>query len=502
MQSMLSSSLLNTAAGILSLLAGLGSSIVVARLLGVEGTGLVAYALWLMTIGAQLSGLGLAQTLLRFIGRGEGNGGGAGLVNALSYPFAVSTGLFAVAALVYAGVLWWLDRGGESLFWAANAALFLTYAYSTMALAAAEGLGRFRESTAYAAIGCLLQPFAVFFGGLLLGPAGAIFGNAVRHLPQALATRRYRAPEGTAPVTITPDMKAYARNSWLSAWVQALLTSRVELLVIGLFLTLADVGFYSVGITMSGMVIQLSLSLVATLVPYLGYHYDRGDTLALERVFNRSLLGLTVLLAPVAFGGAAIAPVLIPTMFGADFTPAITVTVILLAFAITYPVQLVPARLMLAAERSGQALWVMIVSGLGTVALLFAVVPFYGAQGAAWAKGASEVLLSLYYLYYCRYRLKVAIDLASFVKVMVAGGLCAIAAYLVVMAKPDLVGMIAAVMVGGIVYPVALIALGALPRDLRDYLHHWVGGALPGRVAGPLRWALAFGAGPQTGGDR
>ena len=56
---MLGSSLVNTVAGLLSLLAGLASSIVVARLLGVEGAGAVAYALWIMTAATLASDLGM-----------------------------------------------------------------------------------------------------------------------------------------------------------------------------------------------------------------------------------------------------------------------------------------------------------------------------------------------------------------------------------------------------------------------------------------------------------
>jgi O-antigen/teichoic acid export membrane protein len=71
MQSMLGSSLLNAAAGLLSLVAGFGSSVIVARLLGVEGAGIVAYALWIMTVATLLSDFGMPQAVLRFIGKDD-----------------------------------------------------------------------------------------------------------------------------------------------------------------------------------------------------------------------------------------------------------------------------------------------------------------------------------------------------------------------------------------------------------------------------------------------
>ncbi|MBP1848648.1 lipopolysaccharide biosynthesis protein [Rhizobium halophytocola] len=495
MQSMLSSSLLNTAAGLLSLFAGLASSIVVARLLGVEGSGIVAYALWLMTIGVQVSGLGLTQALLRFIGRGDDEGGGAALVNAVSRPFALSTGLLSLIGLAYAVLLWQRGRIDDSVIWIGNIVLFAAYGFSTMSLAAAEGLGRFRESTAFAAVGCLIQPFAVLAGGLILGPAGAIFGHVARHLPQALALYRYRAPRSVPSAPITPEMRVYARDNWVSSALSAILTSRVELAIIGFYLTLLDVGYYAVGATMSGMVLQVGLYLAATLVPYLGYHHDRGDHVTLVRVFNRSLLGLTVLIAPIAFGGAAIAPVLIPTLFGASFTPAVHVAVVLLIASLPLAINIAPARLLLATRRSGVTLRVTIVSGLFTVAAIFSIVPVFGGEGAAWIKGGMSFVTLIFYLWYCRRRLDIAVDVASLLKVCVAAGLCAAAAFGTMRLVDGLPGMILGILIGGVIYPMALIALGALPRDLRDSLGQWAGGRLPPGIAGALRWVLLVGPG-------
>ncbi|MEP5624743.1 MAG: oligosaccharide flippase family protein, partial [Hyphomicrobiales bacterium] len=69
MASMLRMSVVNTSAGMLSMLAGFICSIIVARVLGVEGTGLVAYALWFMTVATIVSDNGMPQAALRFIKR-------------------------------------------------------------------------------------------------------------------------------------------------------------------------------------------------------------------------------------------------------------------------------------------------------------------------------------------------------------------------------------------------------------------------------------------------
>lgn len=95
---MLGSSLVNTVAGLLSLLAGLASSIVVARLLGVEGAGAVAYALWIMTAATLASDLGIPQALLRFAAQEEGER--AGVARALRGSVGISAILPAKRFLV------------------------------------------------------------------------------------------------------------------------------------------------------------------------------------------------------------------------------------------------------------------------------------------------------------------------------------------------------------------------------------------------------------------
>lgn len=498
MQSMLSSSLLNTAAGLLSLAAGLGSSVIVARLLGVEGAGIVAYALWIMSVATLVSGLGIPQTLLRFIARTDGTADKpAGLANVLTKAFTLSTLSLAAAMLAYAGWLWLDGDVAHALIWSASTLLFVAYAYSTMSLAAAEGLGRFRESTFYASLGCVIQPLAILAGSLLLGPAGAILGHVLRHVPQALSLRRYMVPprpatEVCAPV-VTPVMKSYARDNWLSGGLSAVLSSRIELAIIGFYFALADVGYYAIGITMTGMVIQVALFLIATLVPYLGHHFDRGDVPALSRVYNRSLLGLVLVLAPIGFGGAAIAPQLIPMLFGAEFEPAVGVSVVLLVFCVSQAIEYVPSRLLLAAERSRDALVLSIVGGLVSVALLLLVVPHYGGIGAAWAKGGVSIATVAFYMWYGKARLGVTARVASLAKVLVSAALCAVAARVVMDWLGGLPGMGLAILVGGVVYVLVLLISGAIPPEDRRLVADWAGERIPGQFAGIVRRAILVG---------
>lgn len=478
---MLGSSLLNTVAGILSLVAGLGSSIVVARLLGVEGTGIVAYALWVMTVATLLSDIGIPQALLRFVAKEKD--GGHGLVATLGRRFAATTGLMAGLILAYA---LWLSAAGDrpgALVWAATAVLFLAYAYSTLALGAGQGLGQFRQTSFNTALGCLLQPVCVAAGALVLGPAGAILGHVFRHLPQALALRRHVSP-GPAIAEIPPAVSAYARNNWLSGGLTALLGSRVEFAIIGAYFGIAGVGQYAAGATMAGMIVQMAFFLAAVLVPLFSSYHDRGDRAGLARAYQRSLLGLSLVLAPICFGGAAVAPVLVPLLFGADFAPAGSLALVLVAFAFASVVTTAPFRMMLAQERSKTILYLSLWEGFGCIAALLVAVPLWGPLGAAWVKGLTATASALFCLWYCRDRLGVPFRPLALAKVVLAAFLCAAAAAAVLAWKPDLAGLILAVATGAVVYLVLLAAFSAVPAEDYRLVEAWLAERLPAQLAG------------------
>lgn len=476
---MLGSSFLNTAAGFLSLIAGLISSIVVARLLGVEGAGAVAYALWIMTAATLASDLGIPQALLRFAAQ-EG-GERTGVVRSLTRRFAIGTALAAAAILIFAAWRCFSVAAADAWTWVATAGLFLAYAWSTLALGAGQGLSRFRETSLATAIGSLLQPFAVALGALVLGPVGAILGHVFRHLPLALMTHRY-VPAGPS-AEVPTAVNAYARNNWLSGGLAALLGSRVELAVIGVWFGVAEVGQYATAATMAGMIVQLSFSLAAVLVPLFAAHHDRGEQMALVRSYRRSLTGLSLVLAPVCFGGAAVAPVLVSTLFGADFAPAGDLAMVLVAFALAQALTTVPYRMMLAQERSRAVLNLSIWEGIGCIVLILIAVPLWGSFGAAWVKGLTATASLLFCLFYCRYRLGVPFEPLALLKILLAAALCGITAATVLAWAPGLAGLALAVFAGAISYVLMLALTAAVPYEDRCMVADWACPHLPASLA-------------------
>ncbi|MEL7524643.1 MAG: lipopolysaccharide biosynthesis protein [Pseudomonadota bacterium] len=466
MASMLRMSVINTSAGMLSMLMGFVCSIIVARTLGVEGTGIVAYALWFMSVATVVSDFGMPQATLRFIARDtNAKGGESTLFRSLLRRFVLTTGLMAGGIVLYA--LWQQSQGNVlgSTAWIATTVLFLSYAYATMAIGAAQGLGQFDRAASMTLIGCIVQPVLVFAGAFVLGPVGAILGHASRHLPQALDIRRYFGDHPPPDHKLPKDVAVYARNNWFSGSIFALFGSRIELAVIGFFFTFTQVGYYSIGLTMSGMVAQFAIFSLAFVIPQFGVLHDQKDDRAIRAAFEGTIRWLGIVIAPIAIGGASIAPELIPLVFGEDFRPAVWPAVILLGFSIAQALSGVISRAILAKDRSADELRMTLAWCAITSAALLLIVPAFGPVGAAVARAAASVLLLVILGVYCRRVLDLQIPVFALAKCIFAALLCAGAATLVLSRFDGIAGLLMAVSAAALVYFGALVVLRTVPKS-------------------------------------
>lgn len=459
-------SVINTSAGMLSMLMGFVCSIIVARTLGVEGTGVVAYALWFMSVATVVSDFGMPQAALRFIARDtNAESGRSPLFRNLLKRFVLTTGFMACGIAVYA--LWQQSQGNidGAIAWAATIVLFLSYAYASMAINAAQGLGQFDRTASMTLVGCIVQPVFVFAGAFIFGPAGAILGHATRHLPQAFDLGRYFGRSPAPDRKLPKDVALYARNNWFSGSIFALFGARIELAVIGFFFTFTQVGYYSIGLTMSGMVVQFAVFSLAFVIPQFGVLHDQKDERAIATAFEGTIRWLAIVIAPVAIGGASIAPVLIPLVFGEDFRPAVWPAVILLGFSIAQAMSAVISRAILARDRSADELRMTIAwCAITTVALLL-IVPAFGQMGAAVARAAASLLLLLILGIYCRRVLNLRLPLVALLKCICAALLCAGTATLVLSRLDGIAGLLLAVCAAAMVYLAALLVFRTVPRS-------------------------------------
>ncbi|MGV3771099.1 MAG: lipopolysaccharide biosynthesis protein [Sphingobium phenoxybenzoativorans] len=491
MANILRSSLISIAATGASLAAGFVSNIIASRMLGPSGAGLIAFSLWAATSASAVADLGLPQTMLRNAGAASGPGDAwKGLVHSALRTFLLSVMLVGAGMLGYAA---WLGRheDGGAWRWAVTAALFVAYALAAFSTAVARGRGRFGQTAISTAIGGALQVPLVLVGAWFWGAAGALIGHVARYLPQALRLRGYfRHPARP----LTPEMRSYAGNMWLSDLVENIILSRIEFLFLGIFFASTQIGYFASGLALAGLVEQIMLQISPALIVGFADAHSRGDMKSLQTSYSRVMRMVSLIIFPVTFGGAAIIPALLPLVFGEPFTPAIPAAVILMATVGAAALAVIPWGLISAASQSQQILRIQIFSGFLTIILLLAIVPWAGLEGAACSRAGVSLLTLAILLYIAARHIGIATPWAALIRTMIAGGLCAAAAAIPVMMMPPIPAIAVGVIAGALVYIFAIRMLRLVDPDDAGLLLAAVEGKLPGpakRIAASLSAFIA-----------
>lgn len=484
MANLLTASLISTVAGVGSLVFGFISSVVTARLLGAHGTGLVAFAIWFGTTASTVAGLGIQNILLRYLGApGDTGNGKAGLVRALLGPFTITTLAATIGMLVWAGYEWSIGDREMTGVWIATAVFNLVFAYASMSLSAARGVRDFAGSARQVFYGCVAQVPAVVAGAYFFGAAGALLGQMVRHLPTAFALGKYVSGPAPAPGVVTPAMRTFGRNTWVSSMIGLFIWTRIEFVFLAWNHEVADIGYFAVGMTLAGLVVQLPEQMSAALMPFFGRHHDNNDLDQLERSYRRVFRWVGLFVFPVCFGGAAIMFGFLPLLFGEEFVPAVPSATILLATACITAMTIFPSAMIAARERSDFFLWASPAMAVAMVILLAIIVPSGGAVGASIARALVHTAWLALLVVFCWTRLSMRPPIVDILRIALSAAVCAAVAFLVLANLGGIVGLLLAVATGGMAYLVGLRLTGAIPAEDVEVLSFNLGSALPAPLA-------------------
>jgi O-antigen/teichoic acid export membrane protein len=469
MHSLISASLFVSTAGIISLIAGFLSSVVVARMLGAEGTGLTALALWVAITGAIVAGRGIPAVILRYVSRQKNTTEARnGLVKIYYFKYMWPVLFVSSLFLLYGVYTYYTVDTNSAFVWIIAGVTCIAYAQGHFVIASEHGLGQFYKAAKKTALGSMLQIPVTLAGALLFGPAGAMLGYLVRHLPQAFGLKQFRHPVRTQDAEISDQMVRYGNSNWISIILDSLIKTRVELLFIGLFFSVIDVGYFAAAVTFSSLILQLSFYMAAGLTPGFGKLFDDSATEQLKISYDRSLRWLSLLLLPVSLGGAAIMPELIPLAFGSDFLPAVPIAVILVFFSLPQALFSVPLAAMLAFENDRRLLFMNSIAAAGLIGLNLIFTPMYGGVGAAVIRGVIGVAIFVWLAVYCHRRLGLTIDLSGQIRILISGLACAATAYAILHQLGGLVGLVIAVPAAGLVYVLFLRLTKSIPAaDLK-----------------------------------
>ncbi len=493
----IANSVMNGAAGMLLLLTGFISSIITARLLGPEANGIIAFSLWMVVTGASIAELGSSITLSKILPQLEADGFDARrrrgfaslLVTFMLCSTLVLLGFYAVFFLT-----------SERLHWAATApsvalvtgALFFIQAIGSFVKFYLIGERRLTDFFKLAVGVCVLQLIGVAGGALISGVEGVLIGYLFGQLVFFVAT---------LPILFTRrdrcgvSLRYLASSSvFLSAQfiIDSIFLNRLELLFLQQFWSVEMVGYYAVGLSVANIALQLPIQMTGSLLPYYSErrHSSSDRTLPVE-VFAAVTRSMAYIILPMSFGLAAISSELVLVVFGPAFGPSGPVVALLALAAPAYTFMQTLSLYLLSMERTRDRVLVSVLGALVMTLGCIAVVPFFAAEGAAVVRIGVFVVMCVVMVRQTGFGTQLSGLYISLLKAMLAAMFCAFIAFATLQFLNGSIGLVVAILAGGLGYVIALKLLDVIPREDAEVMLSIVG-KLPAAMQRPARKAVEF----------
>lgn len=498
--------LLGFVSGAAVTLSGFVGSAIAARLLGPDDLGVVAYIIWCVTITVAVATVGSDVVQQRFIpslramGRNDEVAGLVGAIVRLSVAVAI---VAAVVLFIYLdgpgrGALTGLSHTSQIVVIAVALTWFICWRLSDLYLYNLRGEQQFDKLARISSVSALMRVTTTVLGAWLFGVPGALAGNiAATVLParRVLPLLRNKPRVGQE---LRQEVFRFTLVSWMIALTGNLLFGRTQIVFLEHYATLAAVGLFAAALTVAEMASQLPQLFLSALLPRFSEQSGQGAHDHMMRLYRTMTALMALVMFPLCLGLSAITPVLVPLIFGDEFTEAASVASILLIVVGICSVGGTNNNLMLSLSKTKILVVSNAVGLAGLILLSFLVIPRYGLMGAAWSRGIVQILVIAIEIvctaiqtgFHPPYRALGAITLAA-----VAQGAVA---YVVVLNIGGAWSLVVALPAAIITYLIGLRLLAVLPM-VDPTLPSRLLSHTPARLKPPASWILRLLVPPTAG---
>lgn len=372
------------------------TSLIIARVLGPEGRGLVSALTVPSQLAVTFSEMGIRQSTAYYLGR-KVYAPERMIPTLLTLipmgalvAMALSLAYFALAGVAKGD---WLLQGLA----VASIPLLLTTSYSTGVFLGRQRITEFRKANWRPAIAnVLLAAGLCWLAGW--GVKGALIGALVAALIGALYALRLLSQETPLKLGFDREVaRALQRKgmSYALALFIVMLNYKIMILLLSRFSTLDQVGYYSQATVIAEMIWEVPTA-VSSLLMSRGVNSSEPDAfsrkvLVLARFAFLAAIGVSIVLALAA-------PYLFVMLFGRQFAPSASICIILLPGVVAFIVFKVLNADMASRGNPWVAMIVMLPALLCNIALGWWMIREDGAMGAAYASSITYIFAAIAYL--------------------------------------------------------------------------------------------------------
>ena len=498
-QSLASKTAWSAAASVCSLFGRLIAQIVIARMLGPEGFGRIVYMVWLIEIGNVCSNFGLPGTLTRYLAELHGQGKKEQAHVFAQWVYLRYTGL-ALAGSIAVGVLFFNSSQYAGLESALPLLmlLFLTRGLQTINQADLAGQQRFDLLTRINVVATIALLAGVCIGGYFYGVAGVLFGyvtGAVFPALYSFSMLRGFSFRKKMDGALRRRVMKFAVNTWMAMVVSAFVWSRMEIFFLERYWNPHEVAMFTVGLTFAMMIRQAAQMFSGAFMSHFSELVGMENRKAIQKHYETATRLIAYAVFPLSMGGAAIMPVLLPLMFGAEFAPAVPNAMVLIAGSVL-AFSHIGSSLVYAMEKSSFIAIGGFAGAVLSVTGCIVVVPIYGAWGAVWSRTIvqfSMIALGTWYITRC---LHFSFPFRKLGWTFLAALLCSLAAWSIVhiWSAPFALGV--AIFLGAVVYVVFMRLFKVVSAEEMRHLQNVFAKTpfkLGGLINSCLSWVVARG---------
>ena len=468
-------------AGLATVFATFVSGVIVANLLGTEGAGVLAFAVWMALIVAQVIDGGTSLNVCRFLpdlnvrDPAAAHALSGWLVRRLLINHALTTAvlilfyLFDAQVVLSATRVLTGDLTAPMVFVLLFGGLVLTQslaAYGTACLRGSQNFGALAALTSVSMVG---QIAGVYLGAKLYGTTGAIAGYVAGQVILAAFAIRFIRRVGAVSPEIKCETRRYGRYAWAATICSAFVWSRIEFLFLQTYRDIEEVGLFSVALALAALASQGPLLLTGAFLPMLAEKQGQGDRSGLQTAFSSGTRLLAMLAFPACFGMIAILPQLVGFLYGpafSDAVPAAMIMVMVAAFSIS---TVVGSHLVNALSRSDFVFWASLIGAAVSITLGYLLIPDFGILGAAISRAGTQFLVLGLGMWFLTKRLGFEYPIGPMFRTLLAALVSALAGFLIALMLGDIFGILAAILISGFVYIVCLRVFRAVqPEDISN----------------------------------
>lgn len=481
-------------AGVLTALSSVLASVIIAHVLGVERTGVVAFAMWVAMVSAAVVDLGVQASLARYLPEltSAGRIDSVRALTAMLWRWLAGSSLVALIGFASWTIGRWRNGalpGPEAVLWGLVGLAAVLQALAGFTFGYLRGIQRFDRLALLTGIYLTCQIVGVAVGAVFYGAAGAVGGYCLGSAVPAALSFRHAIPARARCPELRARVRRYAIYAWAGALTGTIVWSRAELFFLERSTGSAAIGLFTVAVTLANLASQGPMLLTAGLLPYFAENFGKGASRELQEGYATATRVLAFMALPACFGMAALLPVLLPVVYGHDFASAVPAATVLVLAAGIAATASVGTTLVMAMDRSDFVFASGLISAALAITAGFTVIPAFGLMGAAWTRAVIQVAAVAMGGAFVFWRLRFALPLFDLTKLLIAAAICGGVARASLMLAGGAASLPVAIGAGMLSYAAAVRVLHALhPKDA-DRLRTLCG-VFPSRIRGAAWQAI------------